>query len=60
MALDDSTIDIEYSTFNNNQAVLGGAVYTSGTATVIQSTFVDNLANAAVRERILESIFFQI
>jgi hypothetical protein len=47
-ALEDSTLDIEYSIFTNNQAVIGGALYNLGTADIIQSTFVDNIASAAV------------
>lgn len=46
-ALRDSLLEIEYSAFDGNQAIIGGAVYNRGDAEISQSNFVNNRARAA-------------
>lgn len=50
-ALESSNLDIEYSLFMNNDAVIGGAINNLGTAGIIQSVFLENTAFAAVSEQ---------
>ena len=47
-----ANVDVEYSSFSSNQAVVGGALSNIGQAKIIQSSFTGNIANAAVSSRI--------
>lgn len=58
--MEDSLIEIEYSTFINNEGILGGAVYTLGDYRILQTYFINNMAVAAVRRAYLESYAFSI
>ena len=43
----EGTLEVNNSTFSNNQATLGGAIFNGGTLTVNNSTFSGNSANTA-------------
>ena len=46
---EDSKLDIEYSEFANNEALVGGAVYSKGKADIVHTNFFSNVAAVAVR-----------
>lgn len=47
-AVGDSKLDIRFSMFRNNEARQGGAVYNNGDAYVVNTSFLDNVAEIKV------------
>jgi len=52
--LQDSKVEVEYTTFEANSGRIGGAIYSGGNSDVTESSFVDNASQVAVRHNMEE------